>query len=133
MSALTPDQIDALRTRLEQHAGELRSEIRTVDEERDASPSHDPHNQVEDVGEQGEQRIREAVRNAEQERDTFELRDVAAALERIERGTYGECVDCGEDIAPARLAAQPWAARCIPCQEAFEQTHPVGVRIPPVL
>ena len=34
---------------------------------------------------------------------------------------YGECVDCGEAIAPARLAAHPTAKRCIKCQGAYEK------------
>jgi DnaK suppressor protein len=49
-----------------------------------------------------------------------ELMDVDAALARIRGGTYGECVDCGEAIASARLAAYPTATRCIECQEAYE-------------
>ena len=49
-----------------------------------------------------------------------ELMDVDAALARMRGGTYGECADCGEPIAPARLAAYPTATRCIECQEGFE-------------
>ena len=49
-----------------------------------------------------------------------ELMDVDAALARIRSGTYGECADCGDPIAPARLAAYPTATRCIGCQEAHE-------------
>lgn len=50
-----------------------------------------------------------------------ELADVEAALGRVSAGTYGECVDCGEDIAPARLRAYPAATRCIRCQGALEK------------
>jgi len=49
-----------------------------------------------------------------------ELIDVDAALARIRSGAYGECLDCGDRIAPARLAAYPTATRCIECQEAHE-------------
>ena len=42
-----------------------------------------------------------------------ELIDVDAALARIRNGTYGECLDCGDRIAPERLAAYPTATRCI--------------------
>jgi RNA polymerase-binding transcription factor DksA len=52
-----------------------------------------------------------------------ELMDVDAALGRLRDGSYGECVDCGDQIAPARLVAYPTATRCIECQEAFE-AHP---------
>lgn len=44
-----------------------------------------------------------------------EIASVRRALLRIEHGDYGICVRCGEDIAPARLAARPEAALCISC------------------
>jgi RNA polymerase-binding transcription factor DksA len=50
-----------------------------------------------------------------------ELADVEAALGRMQAGTYGECVDCGEAIAHARLRAYPAATRCIACQGALEK------------
>lgn len=49
-----------------------------------------------------------------------EIASVKRALARIEDGTYGECVRCGEDIAPARLEARPEAALCINCARAAE-------------
>jgi phage/conjugal plasmid C-4 type zinc finger TraR family protein len=49
------------------------------------------------------------------------LADVDAALARIDAGSYGECIDCGEPIAAARLKAYPAATRCIDCQGAFEK------------
>lgn len=54
------------------------------------------------------------------ERDTAELRQVDAALRRLEAGTYGLCLDCGMAIPAARLHAAPDAARCISCQEKVE-------------
>lgn len=49
-----------------------------------------------------------------------EIASVKRALGRIEDGNYGECVRCGEDIAPARLEARPEAALCIDCARAAE-------------
>lgn len=49
-----------------------------------------------------------------------EIASVKRALARIEDGIYGECVRCGEDIAPARLEARPEAALCIDCARAAE-------------
>ncbi len=54
------------------------------------------------------------------ERETSELRQVNAALERIAAGTYGLCLDCGVEIPAARLHAAPAALRCIACQEKVE-------------
>jgi DnaK suppressor protein len=39
-----------------------------------------------------------------------------AALAAIEAGTYGVCVDCGDEIPEGRLRALPDAVRCVPCQ-----------------
>ena len=54
------------------------------------------------------------------ERETLHLAAVAAALDRLNAGTYGDCTDCGQPIAPARLHATPEAARCVHCQEKAE-------------
>jgi RNA polymerase-binding transcription factor DksA len=44
-----------------------------------------------------------------------EIASVRRALGRIQDGTYGTCVRCGEEVAPERLAARPEAALCINC------------------
>jgi DnaK suppressor protein len=45
------------------------------------------------------------------------LQAIEEALQRMERGTYGICRDCGEPIAPARLEAIPWTRVCISCKQ----------------
>ena len=45
------------------------------------------------------------------------LQAIEEALERIEKGTYGICRDCSEEIAEARLKAIPWTRVCIHCKE----------------
>ena len=61
------------------------------------------------------------MRHAEQGRDTQELQAIGDALDRLDAGRYGECVDCGCDIPLARLQAEPSAARCVACQQRAEQ------------
>jgi DnaK suppressor protein len=58
---------------------------------------------------------------ADARRDVEELQAGRLALARLDSGDYGTCVDCGQDIPPARLLAQPFAIRCIPCQERRER------------
>ena len=41
-------------------------------------------------------------------------------MKAMDRGEYGECVRCGEDINEKRLEAVPWATMCIRCQEETE-------------
>ncbi|HZN04194.1 MAG TPA: TraR/DksA family transcriptional regulator [Candidatus Polarisedimenticolia bacterium] len=48
------------------------------------------------------------------------VRQIDAALERLNTGAYGRCDACGEGIPIARLRAVPFATRCVPCQSAKE-------------
>jgi RNA polymerase-binding protein DksA len=50
--------------------------------------------------------------------ETRLLAEVTAALDRIDDGTFGTCLDCGRPIAPARLDALPYARQCIRCARA---------------
>ncbi|MFY9939582.1 MAG: TraR/DksA family transcriptional regulator [Silvibacterium sp.] len=45
---------------------------------------------------------------------------VRQALNRVQDGSYGECVQCGAEIGAKRLEALPWTPRCIDCQEKIE-------------
>ena len=45
------------------------------------------------------------------------LQAIEEALARIDKGTYGVCRDCGEQIAEPRLHAIPWTRVCISCKE----------------
>ena len=44
-----------------------------------------------------------------------ELRNVSAALQRLDDGSYGDCMSCGSEIDRRRLQARPEASRCIVC------------------
>ena len=55
------------------------------------------------------------------DREFNQLRNVRAALRRIQEGIFGTCQECEEDIHPMRLAAVPWATFCIRCQEAVDR------------
>lgn len=50
--------------------------------------------------------------------------EVAAALERIESGTFGKCQACSRTIGMARLDAVPYARKCIHCARATEVVVP---------
>ncbi len=55
------------------------------------------------------------------EREQGLLSKIDAALEKIEEGSYGECVSCGEEIGVARLKARPVAELCIECKGEQEK------------
>jgi DnaK suppressor protein len=55
------------------------------------------------------------------EMDRKQLLLVEEALRRIDRGEYGNCQQCGEEIAPKRLEVVPWVRHCVRCQELEEK------------
>src|SRR5271154_576947 len=65
-----------------------------------------------------------AIRNLDRESNL--LRSVRLALRRIKEGTFGTCLHCEEDISPKRIAAVPWAAFCIACQEQADRNKEDG-------
>ena len=65
-----------------------------------------------------------AIRNLDRESNL--LRNVRAALRRIDEGEFGACVHCEEEISPKRVAAVPWTPYCIQCQEAADKAQEDG-------
>jgi DnaK suppressor protein len=65
-----------------------------------------------------------AIRNLDRESNL--LRNVRAALRRIDEGEFGVCVHCEEEISPKRIAAVPWTPYCIACQEAADKAQEDG-------
>lgn len=48
------------------------------------------------------------------------IHDIDAALERIEKGDYGTCLECGDEIAPRRMEVRPFSRYCIECKTDIE-------------
>ena len=65
---------------------------------------------------QGQAMSLEAKRRRE-----LELQRISAALQRLEQGEYGHCVQCGESIATKRLELDPAASLCIKCASEAER------------
>ena len=57
---------------------------------------------------------------AGREANRLKLKQIEAALLRLENETYGECISCGENIAFARLKARPESQQCVECKERKE-------------
>jgi len=62
----------------------------------------------------------QAMAQASGERRAVQLREIDAALRRIEDGSYGECERCEKPINPRRLDADPTARLCIDCASSVE-------------
>lgn len=61
------------------------------------------------------------------ERNSGRLREVQAALRRMDAGTFGVCAECEVTIHPRRLAAIPWASLCVVCQELQDRGQGAGM------
>ncbi len=73
-----------------------------------------------DQGESSEVDIQEDIEFALIQMKSETLNKVDAALRRLDDGSYGDCFECGDEIAEARLRALPFAVRCKDCEEARE-------------
>jgi DnaK suppressor protein len=77
-------------------------------------------NEVLDAVESSEADIQEDIEFALIQMKSETLNKINDALTRLEQGNYGNCFDCGEEIAEKRLRALPFAVRCKDCEEARE-------------
>jgi DnaK suppressor protein len=80
-------------------------------------------NEVLDTVESAEADIQEDLEFALVQMKSETLNKVNDALVRLEQGNYGNCFDCGEEIAEKRLRALPFAVRCKDCEEARENAE----------
>src|SRR5258708_14793640 len=77
-------------------------------------------NEVLDAVESAEADIQEDLEFALVQMKSETLNKITDALTRLEQGSYGNCFECGQEIAEKRLRALPFAVRCKDCEEAKE-------------
>jgi DnaK suppressor protein len=87
---------------------------------RDVRAEGSKDRDVLDQGESSEVDIQDDIEFALIQMKSETLTKIDAALRRLDEGTYGNCFECGDEIAEARLRALPFAARCKDCEEARE-------------
>lgn len=107
---------DSLKERLEEQKVRLQEEISQLTIGGQEHPGYGNH-MADDATEVFEQAKNLALRQALER----QLEQVGDALERFERGSYGYCLDCGEEIDHARLEAMPSASLCIDCMQRRER------------
>lgn len=119
---MTRTETGRYRRMLEEKRAELLDHLRNRDQIT-IEKAPDPMDEVQLAAERDF-----AIRNLDREAGL--LRQVRAAIERIDKEEYGACLSCGEPIGPKRLATVPWTAYCIRCQEAADAGDP-GEPAPP--
>lgn len=114
---MNQSRYDELKEMLEERRRELVSEVHG--KIRDAR-AENKMSEVLDAGETSEADIQEDIEFALIQMKTETLSKINEALSRLEEGSYGNCFECGEEIAEQRLRALPFAVRCKDCEEARE-------------
>ena len=107
-----------LKKMLEDRRRELMNEVQG--KIRDVRAEGNKERDVLDQGESSEVDIQEDIEFALIQMKAETLNRINEALRRLEEGNYGNCFECGEEIAQARLRALPFAVRCKDCEEAKE-------------
>ena len=107
-----------LKKMLEERRRELLSEVQG--KIRDVRAEGGKERDVLDQGESSEVDIQEDIEFALIQMKSETLNKINEALRRLDEGTYGNCFECGDEIAEARLRALPFAVRCKDCEEARE-------------
>lgn len=121
-AALTPAERGRLKAELEARRAKLRVEVKAQLAGSGDDRVVGLRNRIEESGD--EWGVADGLAEldlAEARHALSDLTEVDAALARMRDGSYGECIDCGVSIAPARLAAYPTAQRCVKCQGAYEK------------
>ena len=115
MASISNNQIDALKKVMEAELSQL------VSETRDEMDPESKLNYV-DLGGDGnaaDEAVADTIVDTDNAVIGLHLQqaiDLNAALDRMQTGAYGNCIDCCESIAFERLWAYPTAKRCIGCQ-----------------
>lgn len=106
----------ALHKRLDVLAAEIDSEL-------DESEHGEYAALAGDEGDRATEDVISDTRLFDLQRDETEIGAVRAALDRLADDSYGLCIDCGTEIDLERLEAEPWAPRCLHCQQRWETEH----------
>jgi DnaK suppressor protein len=109
------ERYELLKGMLEDRRREIQDKLRSLRETLPVEVA-----QVRDVEEQSVDDFVQEVDFALMQMKSETLRKIDEAIQRLEQGRYGICVECGTEIAPARLQAVPFAEACRSCQEARE-------------
>ena len=124
MPPLSNEDLAKFRTTLENRSADLDAEIRDGRDRRETTERYEKiASDTPDAGDASVGTEQVDLRSAQIDRDAVELQQVKDALGRIDDGTYGMCVDCGQEIEVARLQANPSAERCLRCQTLYEKRY----------
>lgn len=108
-------KLEAVKKKLLLRKQDLESKLAQL--YKDTSPT----GQVQDTGDQALAATLEELKISLHNTELEEYRRIVKAIQMIDSGTYGICIECDNPISDKRLQMFPNATRCLVCQEAFEE------------
>ena len=112
-------KIASFRTKLE----EIRFAIAGEVQEKHKSPQDHLTEQVADIADDAVQSYEHQLMMGLGEKEFEKLRLVEEAIEKLDEGQYGICLECEELISEKRLTVIPFASHCVDCLEVIEKKN----------
>lgn len=119
-TGISRSRYSELKQMLEERQRELQTEVQGKMRDVRTESWGSKASEVLDAVESSEADIQEDIEFALIQMKSETLHKINDALARLEQGEYGNCFECGEEIAEKRLRALPFALRCKDCEEARE-------------
>jgi DnaK suppressor protein len=123
VEATPKSRYSELKQMLEERRRELQAEVKGKIRDVRAEGWGGKASEVFDAVESSEADIQDDIEFALIQMKSETLNKVHDALARLEQGDYGNCFECGDEIAEKRLRALPFAVRCRDCEEARENAE----------
>ncbi len=109
-------RLEHLKQKLLQKQAELTEMV-----QRTESYGREKDGNIQDIADQAVSSYTKELMFGMSSGDRQVLQLIREALDRIEKGDYGVCANCGKEIQPRRMEAVPWTKLCIQCQDLLEK------------
>lgn len=121
---MTQEEVDFFRRVLESRRADILRALTRVEQEGRSLETDCPK----DLGDLSVASLSKEMLFHHSTRRHILLRNIEEALQRIDRGDFGDCVSCGEQITLKRLQAMPFTQYCRDCQERIERESVAAAR-----
>jgi DnaK suppressor protein len=115
--AVTPEELDHFRTILNGKRNEILEQAKNALEQELVMAKEELPDEMDLATSEYDKFLTIRFRG----RERFLLNKIQASLRQVEDGSYGVCLECGEEIPKARLELRPVATMCIRCKEEQER------------
>ena len=128
---MTSRELARFRTRLQELGKDVYARTRSAEEQARQSTggeaAGDLSNAPMHLGDVGSEVFSQELGATLLENEQYLQGEILAALDRIDKGTFGKCENCGKAIGRDRLDALPYARHCVACAEKLQSGRPVNL------